>query len=133
MLQVGADEAKRAFADSPDCALSWSRAVVRRQLRALPAVFLLPFVVTDAAAAGPLSDADAGAVNVLVEKTKGLADLYCTGCGYCMPCSQGVDIPARFQAMNYLKVYGLQDYARQHYERLRAREEKTEGKGVCTE
>jgi len=54
-----------------------------------------------------------------VEENKKLADLYCTGCGYCMPCPNGVDIPTNFLYMNYYKVYGLKDYARQQYATLK--------------
>ena len=42
-----------------------------------------------AAEAGPLSDAERETLSRLLDETKGLADLYCTGCGYCMPCEQG--------------------------------------------
>jgi len=39
----------------------------------------------------------------------------CTGCGYCMPCPKGVDIPGTFSAYNRRycdsKFYGLVDYA----------------------
>jgi len=70
-------------------------------------------------------------LNQLLEKTEKLADLYCTGCGYCMPCEQGVNIPARFEAMNYFKVYGLLEYGRTQYRNIRNREQGTEGGGVC--
>jgi len=29
----------------------------------------------------------------------------CTGCGYCMPCPNGVNIPANFQQLNNLAIY----------------------------
>jgi len=54
-----------------------------------------------------------------LEENKKLADLYCTGCGYCMPCPNGVDIPTNFLYMNYHRVYGLKDYARQQYATLK--------------
>ena len=53
-----------------------------------------------------------------LEEKKKLADLYCTGCGYCMPCPNGVDIPQNFQLMNYYRLYDLVEYARTQYERL---------------
>jgi predicted aldo/keto reductase-like oxidoreductase len=47
-----------------------------------------------------------------------LADLYCTGCKYCQPCPNGIDIPANFELLNYHRLYGLTDYARQEYREL---------------
>jgi predicted aldo/keto reductase-like oxidoreductase len=86
-----------------------------------------------AAEAGPLSEKELDILNQLLEKTKSLADLYCTGCGYCLPCEQGVDIPARFEAMNYLTVYGFEERARTLYDSVRKREQETEGGGTCIE
>jgi len=47
-----------------------------------------------------------------------LADLYCTGCGYCMPCPNDVNIPENFKYMNLHRVYGISEYARSAYARL---------------
>ncbi len=83
--------------------------------------------------AGPLSEDEHEALARLLEETRQLADLYCTGCGYCMPCPQGVDIPGRFAAMNAFKVYRMEDHARRSYANVRRREAKSEGQGTCIE
>lgn len=63
----------------------------------------------------PLSDTErAGIVSMMAENQR-LSDLYCTGCNYCMPCPQEVNIPHIFRMMNYHKVYGLTEYAREGY------------------
>jgi uncharacterized protein len=55
-------------------------------------------------------------VNAMLDENKRLMDLYCTGCNYCMPCPQGLNIPHLFQLMNYHRVYKLTDYARAEYQ-----------------
>jgi len=50
-----------------------------------------------------------------LDENERLAELYCTGCGYCMPCPNGVNIPENFRLMNYHRLYGLTDYAREQY------------------
>jgi predicted aldo/keto reductase-like oxidoreductase len=86
-----------------------------------------------AAEAGPLTDSEKEALDGLLEKTKKMADLYCTGCGYCMPCKQGVKIPARFEAMNMFSVYGLKEHAKNRYRNIRRNEKNSEGGGECIE
>jgi hypothetical protein len=66
----------------------------------------------------PMSDEERKQVLEILEESKRLADLYCTGCGYCMPCPSDVDIPRNFSAMNLYRVFGLKDLARDHYRRL---------------
>ena len=44
-----------------------------------------------------------------------MAKLYCTGCKYCMPCPQEVNIPHIFELYNMGKVYGLWEYAKEGY------------------
>ncbi len=53
----------------------------------------------------------------LIENQK-LADLYCTGCDYCMPCPNDVGISQIFAAMNMHRVWGLTDHAKSSYARL---------------
>ena len=54
----------------------------------------------------------------MLEENKRLKELYCTGCNYCMPCPNGVNIPENFKYMNYHRVYGLTEYASRYYQKL---------------
>lgn len=63
----------------------------------------------------PLKPEEVGAINALMDRYRKLADLYCTGCRYCLPCPKGIDIPAIFNLYNYHNVYGIKDYARKNY------------------
>ena len=44
---------------------------------------------------------------------------FCRRCGYCAPCPNGIDIPTNFLLANYLRRYGLADWARERYQALR--------------
>ncbi len=63
----------------------------------------------------PLSEEPRAQIMAALDETKRLADLYCTACGYCMPCPNDVNIPKNLEYMNYYRVYGLKEYARQVY------------------
>ena len=63
----------------------------------------------------PLSDEERAQIMAALDETKRLSDLYCTACGYCMPCPNDVNIPKNFEYMNYYHVYGLKEFARQAY------------------
>jgi len=87
-----------------------------------------------------LSQKEIESINLSVEENKKMADLYCTGCNYCMPCPFEVNIPLIFQLMNYHRIYGITDYARSEYSQIGVSEWVT-GKnasyctdcGVCEE
>ncbi|HHV95579.1 MAG TPA: 4Fe-4S dicluster domain-containing protein [Clostridiaceae bacterium] len=81
----------------------------------------------------PLSAEDWENINITFERTKKLADLYCTGCEYCLPCPQGINIPKVFSIMNYHKVYGLTEYAKKQYENLGKKEEFGSSPEDCIE
>lgn len=68
--------------------------------------------------ASPLTLEEVQQINQSVEENKKMADLYCTGCNYCMPCPQGVNIPLNFQIMNYHRIYGITEYAKAEYAKI---------------
>ncbi len=54
-------------------------------------------------------------INDFIDKEKNCGLIYCTGCGYCLPCPQGIDIPGVIKIWNtYNIVQGdghfLRDY-----------------------
>jgi uncharacterized protein len=63
----------------------------------------------------PLSTDEVIAIRDMMQENEKLSDLYCTGCSYCMPCPSAVNIPHIFRMMNYYKIYGIIDYARNGY------------------
>ena len=65
-----------------------------------------------------LSDEERAAVDTYLVELKNMADLYCTGCDYCLPCPKGVAISKIFRRYNRGRVYGLWDAARALYARL---------------
>jgi len=72
-------------------------------------------------ASDPVSftDEDKAALGEHLERMKKMSELYCTGCGYCMPCEAAeVAIPGIFAAYNLGRVYGLWDIARANYARI---------------
>ena len=85
-----------------------------------------------ASLAEPLTPQEKEAIEETLKRTKELADLYCTGCEYCMPCPHGVNIPENFKIMNYHRVWGLTDYARSLYNKLgEAKAEECQECGTC--
>jgi predicted aldo/keto reductase-like oxidoreductase len=63
----------------------------------------------------PLSPKERKHVEAALEEIKALSDLYCTGCKYCLPCPQEVNIPLNFEYMNLYRVYNLLGPARFKY------------------
>lgn len=66
----------------------------------------------------PLTQEEEARIAASLEENRRLADLYCTGCNYCMPCPKGINIPEIFKMMNYHRVYGLTQFARENYARI---------------
>jgi len=55
------------------------------------------------------------AIEDVLSETRRLSDLYCTGCNYCMPCPNDVNIPENFRLMNLHRLYGITEHARSVY------------------
>ena len=71
-----------------------------------------------ARSAEPLSPAERQQIKTMIEAKEKLADLYCTGCRYCLPCEHDVNIPAVFRLMNEFRVYKLHVRAKRAYKWL---------------
>lgn len=63
---------------------------------------------------GELGDAENELLANVVKTINAKMKVGCTGCGYCMPCPKGVDIPGTFAAYNRLysegKIAGLKEH-----------------------
>ncbi|MDR2650352.1 MAG: aldo/keto reductase [Clostridiales bacterium] len=68
-----------------------------------------------ASISGHLTNVERETVLSMMNEHKKLAELFCTGCNYCQPCPRNINIPHLFGLMNYHRVYGLTDYAREQY------------------
>ncbi len=71
-----------------------------------------------------LTDVERGQIDENLAEVRRLSDLYCTGCNYCMPCPNDIDIPRNFELMNFHRMWGLTDMSKEAYAKL---EEKKVG------
>ena len=67
---------------------------------------------------GHLSEDEIRHINAMMEENKKLANLYCTGCNYCKPCPQGIDIPYLLEIMNRHRIYELTEHAKSAYNEM---------------
>jgi hypothetical protein len=102
---------------SPELALRFvlSNQDVTVALSGMNTVEMVEENVATASREEPFSADERERVLGMLEENRRLADLYCTGCGYCMPCPNGVNIPECFRLMNLHRVYGLTEAARKRY------------------
>jgi uncharacterized protein len=63
----------------------------------------------------PLSAKEKARIQEVVKEKAKLADLYCTGCEYCMPCPNNVNIARIFELMNWKRIYGIEGKPREYY------------------
>ena len=82
---------------------------------------------------GELTAEDHARIEAAVEERKKLAGLYCTGCNYCLPCPDAVDIPANFEILNLDRVFGLSEHARSRYATLGGKAALCRQCGKCVE
>ena len=82
-----------------------------------------------------LSESDRAAIQEHAERLGEMAKLYCTGCGYCMPCeAASVNIPGVLGAYAMGKVYGLWDHAREAYAGIqKGAEDRNQTAEACVE
>ena len=68
--------------------------------------------------ASSLSAVEEEQVQELIRKNAEMAKLYCTGCEYCLPCPNDVNIPENFRYMNWHRVWGMEEAAKKAYNAL---------------
>ena len=84
----------------------------------------------DAAGVGCLSEADRAFLEQVKAEIRKGVKVGCTGCGYCMPCPKGVDIPLAFRCYNEMASEG-KGSARREYLQCTAFRRDTSGASQC--
>jgi len=51
----------------------------------------------------------------LTEAAEAFGKDFCRGCGYCLPCPEGIIIPVILRHLFYFKTYGLEEWAKGRY------------------
>jgi predicted aldo/keto reductase-like oxidoreductase len=72
----------------------------------------------DEAAVGMLTETERETCAEAKEQFDALIAVPCTGCGYCVPCPSGVNIPRNFSAFNDLKAYDSPEVGRASFSRM---------------
>ena len=72
----------------------------------------------NASAAGDLSPLTEDELAQCEVIRKELGEHFCRRCGYCAPCFNGIDIPGSFLMANYLRRYGLSEWAKARYKAM---------------
>lgn len=67
---------------------------------------------------GTLSSQEKNLIRQVADKYRQLYPVNCTGCNYCMPCPNGVQIPHSFSYYNQAKVYDELEKFLSQYERI---------------
>lgn len=84
----------------------------------IPGMGSVEEVERNAAAAGSLTPLTGEELERCDAIRKDLGNHFCRRCGYCAPCTVGIDIPGNFLMVNYLRKYGLSDWAKGRYEAM---------------
>jgi predicted aldo/keto reductase-like oxidoreductase len=102
---------------APELALRfvWSNPHVSVALSGMNETVQIEENVASADRAAAASEEERAQIGRLFEHRRELAESFCAGCGDCMPCPSGVNIPENFRYMNWCRVWGLEDEAREAY------------------
>ena len=77
---------------------------------------------------GPLTEEELAACETVRRE---LGQQFCRRCGYCGPCTVGIDIPGTFTLVNYLRKYDLAAWARGRYAAAAHRVDECVDCGLC--
>ena len=99
----------------------------------LPGMYSPDEVAQNVAAVADASPLTVEELERVAALRKELGTSFCRRCGYCAPCTVGIDIPNHFVYHGYLKRYGLADWAKARYEALSAHASDCVECGACEE
>ncbi len=71
--------------------------------------------IADAALPNSLTKEECDLVDEVALKYREIMKVGCTGCGYCMPCPEGVKIPMAFEIYNKMHLFGNEMMAKMQY------------------
>lgn len=63
-----------------------------------------------------LTEDDFALIDALRQEINASVRVGCTGCGYCMPCPQGVDIPGSFRCLNEIAIDGRSKATKEYWQ-----------------
>ena len=88
--------------------------------------------LTDAASVNMLDDSQLAVYKSVLESLNRACKIRCTGCGYCMPCPAGVNIPGSFAAYNTVYSMGFSEGLKQYLTSSGLMSVKSGSPGLCT-
>lgn len=97
----------------------------------IPGMYSEAEVAQNAAAAAntaPFTEAEEAAIRRIRQE---LGTNFCRRCGYCAPCTAGINIPNCFVFHGYLSRYGLQEWAIDRYASMPVRADSCVECGLC--
>ncbi len=84
------------------------------------------------AEAGPFTKPQMRTIDKVLKNVSHAVSNFCTGCKYCMPCPQGVNIPEVMACIQDERYWGLSESARKRYQAIAAgHADACEECGVC--
>lgn len=113
----------------------WDKPQVTMVLSGMTAVDMVDENCDIAAAspAGCMTDAEHEAIAGVVAEFEQSSRVPCTGCGYCVPCPRGVDIPGAFSSYNASYAHGTFTGFWQYYTGAAVRSGNPKLVSLCTE
>lgn len=87
--------------------------------------------ISIAARKNPMTPKQWQAMKAKIAKIWRQARKFCSGCGYCMPCPHGVDIPQNFLLLNHARFFGLWEDSRRGFQQLQKTEEGDASAKAC--
>ena len=98
---------------------------------AIPGMGSVEEVERNAAAAGQFGPLTKDEVSACEQIRRELGQQFCRRCGYCGPCTAGIEIPAVFTQVNYLRRYDLADWAKGRYANFAHHADECVDCGLC--